>query len=124
MRTFVFALVVAFAVSACAPKLVPTPVVTAPKFPEFTQPGLPPAFAGAPVAEYLTRGWAFLQAGDLKTAEREFSIALTAAPAFYPAETSSVTSSSREKTPTRAPTSIGRSNASSTSIRAARARRG
>jgi tetratricopeptide (TPR) repeat protein len=88
MRTFVFALVFAVAVSACAPKLVPTPVVTAPKFPEFTQPALPPAFAGAPVAAYLTRGWAFLQAGDVKTAEREFSTALAAAPGFYPAETS------------------------------------
>jgi tetratricopeptide (TPR) repeat protein len=86
MRKLVIALLVT--VSACAPKVVPTPVVAAPKFPEFTQPGLPPAFAGAPVAAYLTRGWAFLQAGDVKTAEREFTTALAAAPSFYPAETS------------------------------------
>ena len=33
------------------------------------------------------RGWRFLQAGDLKSAEREFSTALKTAPAFYPAET-------------------------------------
>jgi len=35
-----------------------------------------------------TRGWTFLQAGDLKSAEREFAAALKAAPGFYPAETS------------------------------------
>ena len=34
-----------------------------------------------------TRGWAFLQAGDLKTAEREFSTASGSA-GLYPAETS------------------------------------
>ncbi len=33
------------------------------------------------------RAWQFLQAGDLKTAERELSVALKAAPAFFPAET-------------------------------------
>jgi tetratricopeptide (TPR) repeat protein len=86
MRKCALALLVL--VSACAPKTVPTPVVTVPKFPEFVQPPIPPAFADSPIAAAYTRGWAFFQAGDLKTAEREFLLAVTAAPAFHPAETS------------------------------------
>ena len=57
-------------------------------FPEFTRPAVPPAMADSPAAESLSRGWAFLQAGDLRTAEREFSSALKTMPAFYPAESS------------------------------------
>jgi tetratricopeptide (TPR) repeat protein len=74
--------------SACAPKTVPAPVVTAPKYPDFMRPAVPPALANGIAAESASRGWAFLQAGDLKTAEREFSAALKATPAFYPAESS------------------------------------
>ena len=74
--------------SACAPKVVPTPVVTAPKFPEFIRPAVPAAMADGPAAAAASRGWAFLQSGDFKTAEREFASALKAQPAFYPAETS------------------------------------
>ena len=77
-----------FCISACAPKIVPVPTVTTPRFPEFTPPPVPPAFANSPVADTFSRGWAYLQAGDLKTAQREFGNALAAAPAFYPAETS------------------------------------
>jgi len=77
-----------FCISACAPKIVPVPTVTIPKFPDFTQPPVPPAFANSPVADTFSRGWAYLQAGDLKTAQREFGNALAAAPAFHPAETS------------------------------------
>ena len=86
MRKYAVALLVL--ASACAPKIVPAPVVTLPKFPEFVQPPVPPAYANSPVAATYTRGWAFFQNGDLKTAEREFSLALAAAPAFHPAETS------------------------------------
>jgi len=80
-------LVAALVISACAPKVVPAPVVTAPKFPEFVQPSVPEALAGSRAAENQRRGWAFLQAGDFKLAEREFAAALKAVPAFYPAET-------------------------------------
>ena len=87
MRKLLLALVVL--ASACAPKAVrPVPTVTAPKFPDFPQPSVPPAFADSPVAASLSRGWTYLQAGDLKTAQHEFSTALVAAPGFYPAETS------------------------------------
>jgi tetratricopeptide (TPR) repeat protein len=72
--------------SACAPKTAPLPAVTTPKYPEFVQPQVPPTYNGSPLATSQTRGWVFLQAGDLKSAEREFSVALKAVPAFYPAE--------------------------------------
>lgn len=76
-------------IAGCAHKApVPVPVVTAPRFPEFMRPGVPPAFANTPAADLQARGWAFLQSGDLKAAEREFSAALKSAPAFYPAEAS------------------------------------
>ena len=75
-------------VCACAPKIVPAPVVTAPRFPEFIRPAVPEAFATSRATENEARGWAFLQTGDLRSAEREFAAALKAAPAFYPAEAS------------------------------------
>src|SRR5262249_9711621 len=75
-------------VSACAPKVVPAPVVTSPRFPEFIKPLVPEALIATPAAVYQSRGWAFLQSGDVRTAEHEFSTALKLAPTFYPAETS------------------------------------
>jgi tetratricopeptide (TPR) repeat protein len=77
-----------FAVAACAPKTVPAPVVSTPKYPEFIRPLVPSSFASSPVAESQQLGWAYLQSGDLKTAEREFTAALKASPGFFPAETS------------------------------------
>ena len=75
-------------ISACAAKVAPPPVATAPRFPEFMRPGVPPSYASSPAAQNASRGWAFLQAGDLKQAEREFTTALKSTPAFYPAEAS------------------------------------
>jgi tetratricopeptide (TPR) repeat protein len=60
----------------------------APKFPEFMRPAVPAAMADSPAAASASRGWAFLQAGDFRTAERESSAALKTQPAFFPAETS------------------------------------
>ena len=74
--------------SACAPKTAPAPVVTAPKFPDFMRPVVPAAMIDTPAAASASRGWAFLQSGDFRTAEHEFAAALKAQPAFYPAETS------------------------------------
>jgi tetratricopeptide (TPR) repeat protein len=81
-------LVALLAVSACAPKLAPAPVVTAPKFPDFIRPAVPPAMSATAAGISESRGWAFLQAGDLRSAERELAAALKAEPAFYPAESS------------------------------------
>jgi tetratricopeptide (TPR) repeat protein len=83
-RAILLAVVLA---SACAPKTVPLPDVTNPKFPDFVAPPISPEDATSPVAAAEARAWQFLQAGDLKTAERELSVALKAAPAFIPAET-------------------------------------
>src|SRR5438132_295173 len=78
MRRLAVLLVVGLivAASACAPKLIPAPVVTAPKFPEFIRPAVPPALASGNAALNFDRGWRFLQAGDLKNAEHEFALAL------------------------------------------------
>jgi tetratricopeptide (TPR) repeat protein len=75
-------------VGACAPKTIPAPapVISAPKFPDFVQPVVPPALASGVAAASQSRGWSFLQAGDLKSAEREFGAALTNSAGFYPAE--------------------------------------
>jgi tetratricopeptide (TPR) repeat protein len=86
MRRLVLATLIVM--SACAPKIVPAPVVTAAKFPDFIQPTVPPGLAGTRAADSQSRGWAFLQAGDFKMAEREFAAALKAVPGFYPAEAS------------------------------------
>jgi len=43
--------------------------------------------ASGVAAQLQIRGWAFLQSGDLKAAEREFAVALKTTPEFYPAET-------------------------------------
>lgn len=77
----------ALLMSACAPKTIPVPVVSSPKFPDFVMPTVPPAYAASPAAVSADRAWRFLQAGDLKNAEREATLALKTAPAFYPAET-------------------------------------
>ena len=86
MRKVVFPIVCLIALTAaCAPKVVPLPVVTSPRFLDFIAPVIPPALASMPAAEAHARGWTFLQAGDLKSAAREFSTALKTTPAFYPA---------------------------------------
>jgi tetratricopeptide (TPR) repeat protein len=72
--------------SACAPRTVPLPPPGNPTFPEFVQPRPPADLAGSPMASQNERAWRFLQAGDLRGADREVSIALKAQPTFYPAQ--------------------------------------
>ena len=74
---------------ACAPKTLPAPVVTAPRFPEFIQPPVPSGLAASPALPRYDRAWRLFQAGDLKNAERELAAVLILAPAFYPAEAAS-----------------------------------
>src|SRR3954465_12780804 len=73
-------------VAACGPKLAPLPTVSSPRFPDFAMPLVPPEFAGTGAADAQARAWTYLQAGDLKGAERMFTAALKVTPAFYPAE--------------------------------------
>ena len=74
------------ALAACAPKTLSVPVVASPKFPDFVRPTVPEALASSGAVVNLDRAWAFLQAGDFNSAEREIDVALKTAPAFYPAE--------------------------------------
>jgi tetratricopeptide (TPR) repeat protein len=84
----VVVLTLLFAVlSACAPRMAPVPVVETPKYPEFLAPVVPPGLAADRAARHQDPAWAFLQAGDLRNAEREVTAALRASPTFYPAET-------------------------------------
>jgi tetratricopeptide (TPR) repeat protein len=62
--------------------------VTTPRFPDFIVPEVPAAFATTTAAVGQARGWAFLQSGDVKNADRELSAALKSTPSFYPAEVS------------------------------------
>jgi tetratricopeptide (TPR) repeat protein len=87
MRWFLILLsiVFSFVLAACAPRIVPAPVVTNPQFPDFAQPPVPQALARSPAVTSHERAWRFLQAGDMRNAEREVDIALKMAPTFYPA---------------------------------------
>ncbi|MGH9308882.1 MAG: tetratricopeptide repeat protein, partial [Vicinamibacterales bacterium] len=73
--------------AACAARVPPAPpAVTTPKFPEFLFPAVP-AGLGTPAAiERHDIGWQWLQAGDLRAAERNFSSSLKQSAAMYPAE--------------------------------------
>src|SRR5689334_18424174 len=84
LRFIVFGAVAAAA--ACAPKTVPIPTISSPAFPEFLQPTVPPELADGRAAVNLQRAWLFLQANDLRNAEREVAAALKASPGFYPAD--------------------------------------
>ena len=85
-RSFIVLAALLGLVSACAPKAVPLPVAGPPHFPEFVQPTAPSQMAGSPLAEQNDRAWLFLQAGDLRNAERETSVALKVQPGFHPAQ--------------------------------------
>jgi len=82
---FLATLAVLLAVGACATRAVP-PVVTVPRHPDFMFPSVPEGAAPA-LAEGIQRGWQFLQGGDLRNAEREFSAALKVAPGSAAGET-------------------------------------
>ena len=71
--------------SACAKAVPPVTTPVAPKFPDFVFPSAAPAPSPA-VDERQQRAWQALQAGDLRTAERDFGILLKASPDFHFAE--------------------------------------
>lgn len=73
-------------VSGCAARATPPALPSAPKYPEFLFPAVPPTLQSAPAAARIDRGWRFLQSGDLSNADREFAAALKEAPGFYPAQ--------------------------------------
>jgi tetratricopeptide (TPR) repeat protein len=80
------AVLLAFLAASCAPKAAaPPPLPTALKYADFMYPTVPPQFKTNTDAVRIDRGWRFLQNGDEGNAEREFTLALKRAPAFYPA---------------------------------------
>lgn len=81
------AILLLLTLGACAARTPPAPpTVTVPKFPDYLFPA-PPAGIGTPAAlERHQVGWQFLQAGDLRAAERNFTSALKQSETFYPAE--------------------------------------
>ena len=74
-------------VAACTPSLVPAPIVTTPKFPEYTQPPVPQALAASQALPRHERAWRFFQAGDPRNSDAEIAAALKLDPGFFPAET-------------------------------------
>ena len=85
-RRAALVLLALLAASCAARTPAPPPVPTAPSHPEFRYPTLPPG-TDANQATRIDRGWQFLQADNLRNAEREFQAALKAQPSFHPAET-------------------------------------
>jgi tetratricopeptide (TPR) repeat protein len=71
--------------SNVAPAALPAAVVV-PRFPEFVFPAVPERLGAPEVSATHELAWQWLQAGDLKAAERNFTAALRLAPGFYPSE--------------------------------------
>ena len=82
-----FALGLVLMASACASRALPPVVPGAERYPDFTYPAVPAALQKTPGAERLDAGWRFLQAGDTRSAAREFEAVLKRNPQFYPART-------------------------------------
>lgn len=88
LRRGLAALVLGLAVGAvsCAPKTAAPPTPAAPKYPDFVFPATPEGIGTPATLERHKAGWQWLQAGDLKAADRNFTQALKLAADFYPAE--------------------------------------
>jgi tetratricopeptide (TPR) repeat protein len=73
--------------AACGPRAVelPPPPAAA-KYPDYMFPAVVGALGTPAAQERHKAGWLWLQAGDLKAAERNFEAAIKGSPEFYPAE--------------------------------------
>jgi tetratricopeptide (TPR) repeat protein len=79
-------LCLALAAVACGPRTAAPAAPMAPKFPDYVFPEAP-MNTGSPAAQqHQQTGWEYLQAGDSRSADREFNAALKQSPEFYPAE--------------------------------------
>jgi tetratricopeptide (TPR) repeat protein len=66
---------------------VPAPAPASPRYPDFVFPVVPAGLANRETADRQRSAWAWLQSGDLKSAERGFRAILSGSPVFYPALT-------------------------------------
>lgn len=74
--------------AACAERSADVVVAPlAPRYPDFMFPAAPAGVSSAALADRLERGWRYLQADNLRSAEREFNDALKGAPTAPPVET-------------------------------------
>lgn len=81
--------IVALALAASCAKtrpVLPAAVGGAPTYADFVYPAAAPDLAPPDVQERHATAWQFLQAGDARSAEREFNAVLERLPDFYPAE--------------------------------------
>jgi tetratricopeptide (TPR) repeat protein len=83
-RVLAAAAAVALAVG-CAAR-VPPPLPDTLSHPEFVYPSIPEPLKTAPEAARVDAGWRYLQTGDVRNAEREFTAVLRRAPSYYPAQ--------------------------------------
>ena len=84
---FIGILFALLALSGCAAKKAPAlPPGGAPHFPEYVFPAVPGQIASPAIGALHELGWQWLQAGDAKAAERNFTAALRQSPDFYPSE--------------------------------------
>jgi len=82
------ALVLLVLSAACAGRVASMPPVpTQPRYPDFIFPAVSTDVGSMALADRLERGWRYLQADNLRSAEREFTEALKAMPDAPPAET-------------------------------------
>ena len=72
-------------VGGCAVRVPPT-TAAAPHYPDFVFPAVPDDLQQPELVRQQEAGWRWLQAGDLRRSEREFSAALTRSSTFFPAE--------------------------------------
>lgn len=77
----------ALAVSACAPRTPPPVVPAVPRFPDFVFPIVPDRLGDARLRGRHEAAWAYVQAGNLAAASREYTDIVRRTPAFYPAGT-------------------------------------
>ena len=83
-RSLLIVLMLALA-AACAPKTAPPPATPGlPRYPEYVFPKATPGMSGAVLLQH-ENAWRFLQAGDLRGAERGFTQLTKRSPDLYPA---------------------------------------
>ena len=83
-RSLLIVLMLALA-AACAPKTAPPPATPGlPRYPEYVFPKAAPGMSGAVLLQH-ENAWRFLQAGDLRGAERGFTQLTKRSPDLYPA---------------------------------------
>jgi tetratricopeptide (TPR) repeat protein len=80
------AIVATLLIAACGAKRPMPTAPVAPKFADFVFPEAPMDVASQAAVEHQQTGWQYLQTGDTRAADREFTAALKQSAAFYPAE--------------------------------------